>query len=212
MNKKSYSFDMETFRNMLLICPKIPRRKFVDPPFEEEILTFIRELGSRQHEYLLSNAMLIRYLNLENFWSHHQTSVFVVQPKTEYVCRSSRTKTDEAPKPSSDIALTEAEQMKLAIERSKTQIHLSQPSGSGTHEGTGVTPGVPDVPTYKSDDEQVSLDCQLPGPEEPEQAPPSPIYVPFVPEPVYPEFLPEDDVLPVDEEQPLCFRINVFLT
>ncbi|GJY53222.1 hypothetical protein Tco_0444886 [Tanacetum coccineum] len=42
----------------------------------------------------------------------------------------------------------------------------------------------------------------VPGPEEPEQAPPSPIYVPFVPEPVYPEFLPEDDVLPV-EEQPL---------
>ncbi|GJT43868.1 integrase, catalytic region, zinc finger, CCHC-type containing protein [Tanacetum coccineum] len=29
--------------------------------------------------------------------------------------------------------------------------------------------------------------------EEPEQAPPSPIYVPFVPEPVYPEFLPVDD-------------------
>ncbi|GJX77298.1 hypothetical protein Tco_0324109 [Tanacetum coccineum] len=37
---------------------------------------------------------------------------------------------------------------------------------------------------------------------EPEQAPPSPIYVPFVPEPVYPEFLPEDDVLPA-KEQPL---------
>ncbi|GJW31146.1 putative reverse transcriptase domain-containing protein [Tanacetum coccineum] len=46
-----------------------------------------------------------------------------------------------------------------------------------------------------------SLDYVL-GPEEPEQAPPSPIYVPFVPEPVYPEFLPEDDVLPA-EEQPL---------
>ncbi|GJR60669.1 hypothetical protein Tco_1502831 [Tanacetum coccineum] len=42
----------------------------------------------------------------------------------------------------------------------------------------------------------------VPGPEEPEQAPPSPIYVPFVPEPVYPKFLPEDDVLPA-EEQPL---------
>ncbi|GKA73793.1 hypothetical protein Tco_0780095 [Tanacetum coccineum] len=55
-----------------------------------------------------------------------------------------------------DIALTEAEQMKLAIERSKTQLHISQPSGSGAHEGTGVTPGVPDVPTYESDDEQIS--------------------------------------------------------
>ncbi|GJW58259.1 hypothetical protein Tco_0104990 [Tanacetum coccineum] len=46
-----------------------------------------------------------------------------------------------------------------------------------------------------------SLDY-VPGPKEPEQAPPSPIYVPFVLEPVYPEFLPEDDVLPA-EEQPL---------
>ncbi|GKE11498.1 hypothetical protein Tco_1415049 [Tanacetum coccineum] len=56
----------------------------------------------------------------------------------------------------SHVALTEAEQMKLAIERSKTQLHISQPSGSCAHEGTDVTPGVPDVPTYESDDEQIS--------------------------------------------------------
>ncbi|GKG48087.1 hypothetical protein Tco_0509972, partial [Tanacetum coccineum] len=36
----------------------------------------------------------------------------------------------------SDIALTEAEQMKLAIERSKTQLHISQPNSSGVHKGT----------------------------------------------------------------------------
>ncbi|GKB62734.1 hypothetical protein Tco_0918920 [Tanacetum coccineum] len=46
--------------------------------------------------------------------------------------------------------------MKLTIKRSKTQLHLSQPSGSGAHDGTGVTPGVSGVPTYKSDDEQIS--------------------------------------------------------
>ncbi|GKF73883.1 hypothetical protein Tco_0220215, partial [Tanacetum coccineum] len=45
------------------------------------------------------------------------------------------------------------------------------------------------------------------GPEEPEQAPPSPIYISFVPEPVYPEFLPEDDVLPA-EEQPLPVAVS----
>ncbi|GKE42070.1 hypothetical protein Tco_1469354, partial [Tanacetum coccineum] len=43
----------------------------------------------------------------------------------------------------------------------------------------------------------------VPGPEEPDQAPPSPVYVPYVPEPVYLEFMPpEDEVLPA-EEQPL---------
>ncbi|GKF39888.1 hypothetical protein Tco_0119949 [Tanacetum coccineum] len=41
----------------------------------------------------------------------------------------------------------------------------------------------------------------VPSPEEPEQAPPSPIYVPFVPEPVYPEFLPEDDEIFLAKEQ-----------
>nr|GEZ50271.1 hypothetical protein [Tanacetum cinerariifolium] len=43
----------------------------------------------------------------------------------------------------------------------------------------------------------------VPGPEEPEQAPPSPVYIPYVPESVYPEYIPsKDDVFPA-EEQPL---------
>nr|GEY67083.1 reverse transcriptase domain-containing protein [Tanacetum cinerariifolium] len=43
----------------------------------------------------------------------------------------------------------------------------------------------------------------MPGPEEPEQAPPSPIYIPYVLKLVYPEYIPlEDDVFPA-EEQPL---------
>ncbi|GJU53371.1 hypothetical protein Tco_1227085 [Tanacetum coccineum] len=46
----------------------------------------------------------------------------------------------------SEIALSEAEQMKLAIERSKTQLHSSQPSSSGAHEGTGK-------PSDEEDDE-----------------------------------------------------------
>ncbi|GJU64152.1 transposon TX1 uncharacterized [Tanacetum coccineum] len=45
LNKKNHSFDLETFRDMLQICPNLPGQKFVDPPFEEEILAFIRELG-----------------------------------------------------------------------------------------------------------------------------------------------------------------------
>nr|GFB88904.1 hypothetical protein [Tanacetum cinerariifolium] len=43
----------------------------------------------------------------------------------------------------------------------------------------------------------------VPGPEELEQAPPSPVYIPYVSEPVYPEYIPpEDDVFPT-EGQPL---------
>ncbi|GKC34648.1 hypothetical protein Tco_1047032 [Tanacetum coccineum] len=56
----------------------------------------------------------------------------------------------------SEVALSETEQMKLATKKSKTQFHSSQASGSGVDEGTGVSPGVPDVPTYNSKDKQIS--------------------------------------------------------
>ncbi|GJV19300.1 hypothetical protein Tco_1368320 [Tanacetum coccineum] len=56
----------------------------------------------------------------------------------------------------SEVALTKAEQMKLATKRSLIQTHSSHASGSGADEGTGGKPGVPDVPTYGSDDEQIS--------------------------------------------------------
>ncbi|GJZ01083.1 hypothetical protein Tco_0519044 [Tanacetum coccineum] len=56
----------------------------------------------------------------------------------------------------SEVALTEVEQIKLATKRSLIQTHSSHASGSGADEGTSSIPGVPDVPTYESDDEQIS--------------------------------------------------------
>ncbi|GKD20565.1 hypothetical protein Tco_1222268 [Tanacetum coccineum] len=53
LNIKRYSFDLDTFRNMLQMCPKLPGQQFVDPPFEEEILTFIRELSYSENIKLL---------------------------------------------------------------------------------------------------------------------------------------------------------------
>nr|GEV91851.1 hypothetical protein [Tanacetum cinerariifolium] len=51
------------------------------------------------------------------------------------------------------VALTEVEHMMLATKRSLQQTHISQASRSGADEGTGIIPGVPDVPTYESDEE-----------------------------------------------------------
>nr|GFB84025.1 hypothetical protein [Tanacetum cinerariifolium] len=74
-----------------------------------------------------------------------------------------------------------------------------------------VSPGV-DGPPVMPDDPYayvVAVFQALPPPdyvhvpEEPEQAPPSPVYIPYVSKPVYPEYIPpEDDVFPA-EEQPL---------
>ncbi|GJZ54680.1 hypothetical protein Tco_0609565 [Tanacetum coccineum] len=45
MNGKSHTVNVDNFRDMLQICPKLPGQKFEDPPFEEENLSFIRDLG-----------------------------------------------------------------------------------------------------------------------------------------------------------------------
>ncbi|GKG26247.1 hypothetical protein Tco_0399393, partial [Tanacetum coccineum] len=55
------------------------------------------------------------------------------------------TKYNAAPKPSSDKKV-----------KATAKVANSYASGSGAHEGTGVTLGVPGVPTYEFDDEKIS--------------------------------------------------------
>nr|GFC14352.1 hypothetical protein [Tanacetum cinerariifolium] len=84
---------------------------------------------------------------------------------------------------------------------------------SSPYEGRSgdVSPGVDGPPVMPKDPyayvvaafQALPSPDYVPGPKEPEQAPPSPIYIPYVPKPVYPEYFPpEDDVFPA-EEQPL---------
>nr|GEZ81706.1 uncharacterized mitochondrial protein AtMg00810-like [Tanacetum cinerariifolium] len=52
-----------------------------------------------------------------------------------------------------DLQRTKAEQLKIVLKRSRQETHISQQSGSGTGEGTGSKPGVPDVPSDDSKEE-----------------------------------------------------------
>ncbi|GJT05091.1 hypothetical protein Tco_0839553 [Tanacetum coccineum] len=168
----------------------IPRRNKVDWHManDDPILTTMRFIP--QHEVVQKYGAILPD-NLTNqamkeskaYKTYYGLVTGKVIPKPKYVRRSTRTKTNQAPKASpgkrlkttakvaksgkkklpaqgletlSEISLSEAEQMKIAIERSKTQLHSSHVSGSGADEGTGVIPGVPDVPTYGSEDEQIS--------------------------------------------------------
>ncbi|GKE45513.1 hypothetical protein Tco_1472797 [Tanacetum coccineum] len=45
MNNKKHIVNLEYFREMLQICPKLPNQQFEELPFEEQILTFLRDLG-----------------------------------------------------------------------------------------------------------------------------------------------------------------------
>ncbi|GKA15834.1 hypothetical protein Tco_0695581 [Tanacetum coccineum] len=251
LNKKNHSFYLETFRDMLQICPNLPSQKFIDPSFEEDILASIRKLGYSEdikslsdikgmyyqknvdYVYLLWEDLVYQIENkvskknkdmyylrftkviINHFMSKDQSiprrnnvdwhmakddpilTIMRFIPKHETVQKygailpdtltnqamKESEKTDQDPKDSpgkrlkatakvaksgkkklpaqgletlSEIALSEADQMKLITKRSKTQFHSSHASGSGANEGIGVSPGVSDVPTYGSEDEQIS--------------------------------------------------------
>ncbi|GKA85757.1 hypothetical protein Tco_0807411, partial [Tanacetum coccineum] len=258
INGKSHTVNVDNFRDMLQICPNLPCQKFKDPPFEEEILSFIRDLGhtgeikvltyvnvNHMHQPWRSFAAIINkclsgkttghdrspgissqeqeleeeqrhvlstihqshhrllhekgsantkekqdltnqaMLESEAYKTYYAYAIGEKTPKPKYG-KKADSKTSPKKKPVkatkgkrikattkvsksgkkklptqgletlSEIALSEAEQMKIAAKRSRTHFNSTHASGSGVHEGTGVTPGVPDVPKYDSEDERIS--------------------------------------------------------
>nr|GEV12344.1 hypothetical protein [Tanacetum cinerariifolium] len=45
LNGISHTLNMENFRDMLKICLRLPRERFQDPLVEEEIISFLSDLG-----------------------------------------------------------------------------------------------------------------------------------------------------------------------
>ncbi|GJS40260.1 hypothetical protein Tco_0565303 [Tanacetum coccineum] len=45
LDKKKFRVDTEVFHEILQICPRLHNQEFVKPPSEEELVTFIQELG-----------------------------------------------------------------------------------------------------------------------------------------------------------------------
>ncbi|GKB85947.1 hypothetical protein Tco_0958219 [Tanacetum coccineum] len=56
LNGKSHTINVDNFRDMVKICPKLPGQEFEEPPLEEEILSFIRDLGHTGEIKLLSDV------------------------------------------------------------------------------------------------------------------------------------------------------------
>ncbi|GJR15840.1 hypothetical protein Tco_0798492 [Tanacetum coccineum] len=149
------------------------------------IMRFIpqHEIGQKYDAILPDTITNQAIKELDAYKTYYDLATRKVIPKPKYVRRSTREKTDQAPKASlskrlkatakvaklgkkklptqgletlSEIAMFEADQMKLITKRSKTQFHSSHASGSGANEGIGVSLGVLDVPTYGYEDEQIS--------------------------------------------------------
>ncbi|GKC49630.1 hypothetical protein Tco_1072375 [Tanacetum coccineum] len=172
MNGKSHTVNVDNFRDMLKIFPKLPSQKFKDPSFEEEILSFIRDLGHTSKikvKRLQNQNLQRRKLILNNLPRQSRTSSFIKEKKNqesiqlmesipcqEEAFNNTKFKNVLTCYLRSLLWQRSLEQMKIALERSKTQQHSSHASGLGAYEGTCVTPGVPDVPSYDSEAEQIS--------------------------------------------------------
>nr|GEV16049.1 retrovirus-related Pol polyprotein from transposon TNT 1-94 [Tanacetum cinerariifolium] len=156
--------------HFMLQDQSIPRRNKVDWHManDDPLLTTMRFIP--QHKVVQKyGAILPDYLTTptmkksEAYKTYHDLATGKVQLKPKYVCRSSRSKTEQAPKlflgksvkatakvaksgkkkqPAlrletlTEVALTEAEQLKLATKPSLIQTHSSHASGSCAREGT----------------------------------------------------------------------------
>ncbi|GKC36949.1 hypothetical protein Tco_1049333 [Tanacetum coccineum] len=237
MNNKKHILDLDQFRDILQICPKVGNKKFEEPPLEKEILAFLASLGhsgeirkitdsssfqdsiscgvmSNKKKILqfLDETRLIGtmpemtqcsrrsmssqgMMNTSAFTGHPYQAelkrghVHISESYKEYHVIATR-KDSPRPKdskkklimmntkrslpqskekkekksgkgkqkakelePISEAVLTEAEQLKIITKRSRKETHSSHASRSSADEGTGVTLGVPDAPTYDSDDD-----------------------------------------------------------
>ncbi|GJT11189.1 retrovirus-related pol polyprotein from transposon TNT 1-94, partial [Tanacetum coccineum] len=195
MNKKSYSFDLDTFRNILQICPKLPGQHFVDTPFKEDILAFMRELGYSGTIKLLSDVKvdllpqpwrtfatiinkflsgkvtgidILRLSRAQILWGlYHQENVdfvYLLWEDLVYQIKNKESKKNKYlyyPRFTKVIINHFMLQDQSIPKRNKVDWHMANDdsilttmSGSGAHEGIGVKLGAPDVPTYRSDDEE----------------------------------------------------------
>ncbi|GJR35411.1 hypothetical protein Tco_1211095 [Tanacetum coccineum] len=161
--------------------PSIPRRNKVNWHYarDDPMFTTINVI-SRNETTQLYGAILPVTLtnedirNSESYKEYYAMASGTIPPKTKGSKKKANTdaipklKPPTAPKEKksgkrkqktteleniSEADLTEAEQLKIVIKRSRQETHSSHASGSGADEGTGVKPGVPDAPDYDSEDD-----------------------------------------------------------
>nr|GEW43491.1 hypothetical protein [Tanacetum cinerariifolium] len=189
MDNKKRIVNLEYFREMLHICPRLPGQTFNKLPFEEKILAFFRFLRHGEEIRKLTDVNINKlhqpwrsFTAVINKCLSGKSTGYDSLRKTSYIklnirtprkamrCtipgsqRKTKSSSNTTITPSSaagtrlltlakgkqpakssktkgltmlsEVAMTEAEQMKLAMKRSLQQTHISQASGSGIDEGT----------------------------------------------------------------------------
>ncbi|GKD50996.1 hypothetical protein Tco_1279972, partial [Tanacetum coccineum] len=166
MNNKKYIFNLEYFREMLQICPKIRNQKFDEPPVEQEIITFlinwhyVRDdpmfttinVISRHDDTQLYGAILPKELtnkdirNFESYKEYYAIALGEVPPKTKASVHKKKADSDTKPK---EKPPTDPKEKPLR--KAEATYYSSQASGSG--DGVHILSKVPDEQTFSNDDD-----------------------------------------------------------
>ncbi|GJX06431.1 hypothetical protein Tco_0194363 [Tanacetum coccineum] len=169
MNNKKHILDLDQFRDILQICPKVGNKKFEEPPLEKEILAFLASLGHSgeirkiidvnknvDYAYLLWEDFIFKIENKNtkkgNAMYYPRFTKLVVNFVME---KDTKTDLDGRDEVMTDVILPQLKPLHPKEKKEKTSRKGKQKAkdGSGVDEGTGVTPGVPDAPDYDSDTE-----------------------------------------------------------
>nr|GEX37339.1 hypothetical protein [Tanacetum cinerariifolium] len=177
-----FKVDVEVFCNILQICLKLPDQPFDIPPFTDEEIVCLVGITTGEAFVLLRIHYPKKARKFKKPASPKLKTV-LVSPKEPKKKPAKKTKAPAKGKRSRcieilfDVALSETALLKEATKRSKKDFHISQASGSGdgvgsqpkfpdesedkttgTYEGTGTIPGVPDLPKYQSESDDESWD------------------------------------------------------
>nr|GEY36502.1 retrovirus-related Pol polyprotein from transposon TNT 1-94 [Tanacetum cinerariifolium] len=155
MDNKKHIMNLESFRDMLRICLRVHGQTFDEPPFEEEILTFIHFLGHSAVIRMLTDDPSIPRRNKVNWHYVRDDHMFST---IKLVSRHQNTQLFGALLP---IELTNEEIMNSNAYKEYYAIATGaappKPKASvrrtRSNEGTGSILGVPDVPIDESEEE-----------------------------------------------------------
>nr|GEY02590.1 hypothetical protein [Tanacetum cinerariifolium] len=162
MGTRKHVLDLEAFREMLHISPRILGQSFAELPFKEEILEFLRDdilfstikvvsrhQDTQQYGAILSIELTTKDIrNTNAYKEYYACATGEAAPKPKASAKKKKRLSAAAkgkqparatsPTDPSDVERTEAEQLKIVLRRSRQETHISQQRSSSTDEGTDV--------------------------------------------------------------------------
>nr|GFC78296.1 hypothetical protein [Tanacetum cinerariifolium] len=137
--------------------PSISRRNRINWHYvRDDVLFSTIKVVSRHQTTQQYGAILPIELTtdeIKNNKAYKEYYAFVAAPRLSATAKGKQPARATTPTEPTYIERTEAEQLKIVLKRSRQETHISQQHSSGTDEGTGSRPGVPDVPSDDSEDE-----------------------------------------------------------